>query len=297
MKNGITGSEKEGGWKDRKEWLMLLLSLLLAFIVWLIHSLSLQYSVFLEYNVELNSTLQGRARSSVSKDVLIVRGKSDGYYILKQRIGRRKTLQVSASQDNLRHRDGDEFYVLSESIKSNIVEALGGSVDLEFIVNMAIRPDSVDIYGDARLLETVDSVFTETISEKGVDGPIQGICDIVPIRRVSYSESAVYYSMNVVRYTEESLTVPVTVTGVPEDKDLIVLPSTVTLTFKRVFSSLRYQPEDFVLAVDYADFVRTIDSELVPELVYKPDGVMSCEITPRYVDCILLDRGSDGTEL
>ena len=312
-------------------WLMLLLSLLLAFIVWLIHSLSLQYSVFLEYNVELNSTLQGRARSSVSKDVLIVRGKSDGYYILKQRIGRRKTLQVSASQDNLRHRDGDEFYVLSESIKSNIVEALGGSVDLEFIVtdsldftfpritskrvpvvprssvtfrpqymslgDMTIRPDSVDIYGDARLLETVDSVFTETISEKGVDGPIQGICDIVPIRRVSYSESAVYYSMNVVRYTEESLTVPVTVTGVPEDKDLIVLPSTVTLTFKRVFSSLRYQPEDFVLAVDYADFVRTIDSELVPELVYKPDGVMSCEITPRYVDCILLDRGSDGTEL
>ena len=294
MENGITGSEKEGGWKDRKEWLMLLLSLLLAFIVWLIHSLSLQYSVFLEYNVELNSTLQGRARSSVSKDVLIVRGKSDGYYILKQRIGRRKTLQVSASQDNLRHRDGDDFYVLSESIKSNIVEALGGSVDLEFIVtdsldftfpritskrvpvvprssvtfrpqymslgDMTIRPDSVDIYGDARLLETVDSVFTETISEKGVDGPIQGICDIVPI-------------------------------------DLIVLPSTVTLTFKRVFSSLRYQPEDFVLAVDYADFVRTIDSELVPELVYKPDGVMSCEITPRYVDCILLDRGSDGTEL
>ena len=315
MENGITGSEKEGGWKDRKEWLMLLLSLLLAFIVWLIHSLSLQYSVFLEYNVELNSTLQGRARSSVSQDVLIVRGKSDGYYILKQRIGRRKTLQVSASQDNLRHRDGDDFYVLSESIKSNIVEALGGSVDLEFIVtdsldftfpritskrvpvvprssvtfrpqymplgNMAIRPDSVDIYGDARLLETVDSVFTETISEKGVDGPIH----------------AVYYSMNVVRYTEESLTVPVTVTGVPEDKDLIVLPSTVTLTFRRVFSSLRYQPEDFVLAVDYADFVRTIDSELVPELVYKPDGVTSWEIVPRYVDCILLDRGSDGTEL
>ena len=87
LENGISGGEKESGWKDRKEWLMLLLSLLLAFIVWLIHSLSLQYSVFLEYNVELNSTLQGRARSSVSQDVLIVRGKSDGYYILKQRIG------------------------------------------------------------------------------------------------------------------------------------------------------------------------------------------------------------------
>ena len=46
MESGINGSDKESGWKDRKEWLMLLLSLLLAFIVWLIHSLSLQYSVF-----------------------------------------------------------------------------------------------------------------------------------------------------------------------------------------------------------------------------------------------------------
>ena len=329
LENGISGGEKESGWKDRKEWLMLLLSLLLAFIVWLIHSLSLQYSVFLEYNVELNSTLQGRARSSVSQDVLIVRGKSDGYYILKQRIGRRKTLQISVPQDNLKHRDGDGFYVLSEAIKSNIVEALGGNVDLEFIVTdsldfifpriaskrvpvvpnssisfepqymsvggIVLRPDSVDIYGDARLLETVDSVFTETIYEKGVDGPIQGLCGIVPVRRITYSENTVYYSMDVVRYIEESLMVPVTVTGVPEDKDLIVLPSTVTLTFRRTFSSLRYTPEDFVLAVDYADFVRTIDSEMVPGLVSRPEGVMSWEIAPRYVDCILLDRGSDGT--
>ena len=91
--------------------------------------------------------------------------------------------------------------------------------------------------------------------------------------------------------------VPVTVTGVPDDKDMIVLPSAVTLTFKRVFSSLRYHPEDFVLAVDYADFVRTIDSEMVPELVSKPEGVMSWEITPRYVDCILLERDSDSAAL
>ena len=32
MESGINGSDKESGWKDRKEWLMLLLSLLLAFI-------------------------------------------------------------------------------------------------------------------------------------------------------------------------------------------------------------------------------------------------------------------------
>lgn len=326
FRNGISESEKSGRWQDRKELLLLLLSILLAFIIWLLHSLSLQYSVFLEYNVELNSSLEGRVRSSVSENVLIVRGRSDGYYILRQRIGRRKTLRVQASPANIRYREGDVFYVRCEEIKSNIVEALGSNVDLEFIVtesldfsfpritskkvpvvpkssvsfdsqymlvgDIGLRPDSIEIYGDAGLLGTIDSVWTETITGTGVDGPVQGVCGIVPMRRVEFSENTVYYSMNVVRYIEESMTLPVTATGVPDGKEMIVLPSTVRLTFRRVFSSTRYSAEDFVLSVDYADFIRTMDSELVPELTVCPDGVISWEISPRYVDCILLEENT-----
>lgn len=320
--NGITGNDRER--KDGKEWMLLLLSLLLAFIIWLLHSLSLQYSVFFEYNVELTSSLEGRSRSAASEDLLIVRGRSEGYYILRQRIGRRKTLKVNAPVTALVHKDGDAFSVTCENIKSNIVEALGGNVDLEFIVTesmdfnfprmvskrvpvaprtsisfdgqymplgrIELRPDSVDIYGDARLLETVDSVMTMTISASGVDGPIQGISELMPIRRVEFSEDNIYYSLNVVRYIEESVDVPVTSVGVPEDKDLIVFPSTVRITFRRIFSSTQYSPDNFVLAVDYADFIKTMESELVPELVSVPDGVISWEISPRYVDCILLDN-------
>ena len=303
--SGITGNDRER--KDGKEWLLLLLSLLLAFIIWLLHSLSLQYSVFFEYNVELTSSLEGRSRSAASEDLLIVRGRSEGYYILRQRIGRRKTLKVTAPVTALTHKDGDVFSVVCENIKSNIVEALGGNVDLEFIVTesmdfnfprmvskrvpvaprtsisfdgqymplgrIELRPDSVDIYGDARLLETVDSVMTMTIS-----------------RRVEFSEDNIYYSLNVVRYIEESVDVPVTSIGVPEDKDLIVFPSTVRVTFRRIFSSTQYSPDDFVLAVDYADFIKTMESELIPEPVSVPAGVISWEISPRYVDCILLEN-------
>ena len=319
--SGITGNDRER--KDGKEWLLLLLSLLLAFIIWLLHSLSLQYSVFFEYNVELTSSLEGRSRSAASEDLLIVRGRSEGYYILRQRIGRRKTLKVTAPVTALTHKDGDAFSVVCENIKSNIVEALGGNVDLEFIVTesmdfnfprmvskrvpvaprtsisfdgqymplgrIELRPDSVDIYGDARLLETVDSVMTMTISASDVDGPIQGISTLMPIRRVEFSEDNIYYSLNVVRYIEETMEIPVTAVGVPEGKDLLVLPSTVRMTFRREFSSIQYAPGDFVLAVDYADFINTIGSELVPELISRPDGLISWEINPRYVDCILLE--------
>lgn len=305
---------------------MLLLSLLLAFIIWLLHSLSLEYSVFFEYNVQLTSSLEGRSRSSVSEDVLIVRGRSEGYYILRQRIGRRKTVRVTAPATVLVHKAEDMFSVGCESIKSNVVEALGGNVNLEFIVTdsldfvfpritskrvpvaprssisfrgqymplgrIELRPDSVDIYGDARLLETVDSVMTETIFASGVDGPIQGMCSLVPVRRLEFSEDNIYYSLNVIRYIEESMEVPVKPSGVPEGKDLIVLPSTVKLTFRRVFSSTQYSPDDFELTVRYKDFINTIDQELIPELVSYPPGVVHWEISPRYVDCILLESSS-----
>ncbi|HIR95627.1 MAG TPA: hypothetical protein IAC05_06320 [Candidatus Coprenecus stercorigallinarum] len=320
--SGIPGNEKVR--KDRKEWLLLLLSLLLAFIVWLIHSLSLQYSVFLEYRVTLSTSIEGRSRTATSEDILIIRGRSEGYYILRQRIGRLKNLTVTVLPANVTYKDGDIFTVDCETIKSNIVEALGGNVDLEFIVSesldfnlpevtskrvpvvpkasivfdgqympvgdIELRPDSVDIYGDARLLGTIDSVFTETIARSGVDGPIQGLCGIVPIRRVEYSEDNIYYSMNVVRYIEESMNVPVTATGVPENKELIILPSSVTLKYRRIFSGMQYAPENFVLSVDYNDFIRTMDSELVPKLVSMPEGVLSWEMSPRYVDCILLEN-------
>ena len=325
--SGITGKERDRA-KEGKEWLLLLLSVLVAFIIWLLHSLSLQYSVFFEYNLELTSSLEGRARSATSEDVLIIRGRSEGYYILRQRIGRRKTLRVTAPASSMTYRHGDVFSVGCESIKSNIVEALGGSVELEFIVSdsldfqfprtaskrvpvaprtsivfdgqymplgrIELRPDSVDIYGDARLLETVDSVMTETISATGVDGPIQGICPLVPVRRVEFSEDNIFYSMNVVRYIEESMTVPVTPVGVPAGKDLIVLPSSVRMNFRRIVSSTQYSPDDFVLAVDYDGFINTIDSEMVPELISAPEGVISWSIEPRYVDCILLDSREDG---
>lgn len=279
---------------------------------------------FLEYRVTLSTSIEGRSRTATSEDILIIRGRSEGYYILRQRIGRLKNLTVTVLPANVTYKDGDIFTVDCETIKSNIVEALGGNVDLEFIVSesldfnlpevtskrvpvvpkasivfdgqympvgdIELRPDSVDIYGDARLLGTIDSVFTETIARSGVDGPIQGLCGIVPIRRVEYSEDNIYYSMNVVRYIEESMNVPVTATGVPENKELIILPSSVTLKYRRIFSGIQYAPENFVLSVDYNDFIRTMDSELVPKLVSMPEGVLSWEMSPRYVDCILLEN-------
>lgn len=324
--NGINDGDKQ---KDGKRWLMLLLSLFLASAIWLLHTLSLDYSVFLEYSVRLESSLEGRAGFSVSDDKLIVRGRAEGYYILKQRIGRPKMLTVTASPDVLHLKDSAKnlFYANCEDLKSGIIEALGTNVNVEFIVTntmdfeftkisnkrvpvvpsisisfagqympigeIVLSPDSVDIYGDEKLLSAIDSVRTEIISYNKVDVPIQGITELVPIRRIHFSEKNIYYSLNVERYIEESVRIAVTAEGVPSGKGMIVLPSEITLKYRRLFGGEKCEAEDFKFVVNYEDFLETIDSKLIPKPAILPDGVVSYEIEPHFVDCVLFDNKSE----
>lgn len=324
--NGVKDQEKQ---KDGKRWLMLLLSFFLAAAIWLLHSLSLDYSVFLEYTVRLESSLEGRSGFSVSDDKLIVRGRAEGYYILKQRIGRPKQITVNASPSVLHLKDSEKniFYANCEDLKSGIIEALGTNVNVEFIVtntmdfeftkiankrvpvvpatsisfagqympigNIVLRPDSVDIYGDEKLLSAIDSVRTETISYNKVEAPIQGITELVPIRRIRFSEKNIYYTLNVERYIEESIRITVVPDGVPHGKGMIVLPSEITLKYKRLFGGEQCDAEDFKFVVNYRDFLETIDAKLIPKPVLLPKGVLSYEIEPHFVDCVLFDNRTE----
>lgn len=320
--SGIQESEKQ---KDGKRWLMLLLSFFLAFAIWLLHSLSLNYSVFLEYSVKLDSSLEGRSGTSVSDDILIVRGRAEGYYILRQRIGKAKQINLTVPPSVLHLKDSvrNIFSAGCEDLKSEIVAALGTSVSLEFTVtdsmdfvftrisskkvpvsistsityddqyirtgDIRVEPDSIEIFGEDKLISAIDSVITKTISYSRVNTPVQGITELMPIRRIRFSEKTIFYAFNVERYVEESMYVKVTPRNVPAGKGMIVIPSMVKLTYKRLYDGGKYFDQDFSFSVSYKDLLKTIDSKLVPVPELLPAGVISYETDPPYVDCVLFE--------
>ncbi len=314
--------------KSRKEWSLLFLSLLLAFIVWLMHVLSLQYSVLLEYKMDLSSSLEGRARSSVSEDVLIVRGKADGYYILQHRVGRNDAINVTADAAQIHKAEGDNdrFYVNCEQIKGNIIDAIGSSVELEFVVTdsmsfefpkltskfvpvvvrsevtydgqympmapLSIEPDSIEIFGEERIIENIDSVWTEAITFNRLDKSVHGLVDLVPFRRIEFSQSSVYYTLNVSRYIEETVQVPVTVVNVPQDKALVILPANIKVTCRRTFGGEPLSEKNTVVQVDYNNFIKGHSTQIIPDLVKAPDNAVYYQLSPRYVDCLLIDKAN-----
>lgn len=317
------------GFLKGREWLLLLFSLFLAFFIWFIHNLSLPYSVFLEYQVTVKTNFEGRASVSTSDDVLIIRGKTDGFYILSQRMRPNKRMELVINTDakylHTEIYDDDAFYASIEDIKGDIVESLGNEVELEFIItqwlnfkfpkvtskkvpivpkysitckdqymqvgDISLKPDSVIISGGYDVLSSVDSVLTESISLSQLDRPAQGLARLVSIRNVTFSEMRTYYSLDVERYIEQSVTVNVTASDVPIGKELIVLPSELIVTFRRSFDVKRdYSASDFPYVVDYGDYLNSIDSKLVPKLLQMPDGVFNTSIAPSFVDCLLIEK-------
>ena len=65
-----------------RDWVVLLLALLLAFSTWLIHNLSLRYNDYLRVSVVARCNIEGHADVSANKCEVIARCRTTGYKVI-----------------------------------------------------------------------------------------------------------------------------------------------------------------------------------------------------------------------
>ena len=89
------------------------------------------------------------------------------------------------------------------------------------------------------------------------------------------------------RYVETSMTLPVTVKGVPSGRTLMVLPSQVEVIFRAPFRPQggRIVAEDLSLVVDYADYAGAGSTKVIPRLETKRE-IYAWRLNPELVECI-----------
>ena len=68
---------------EGRNWVILAVSLLLAFFMWSVMKLSRNYSSYIRYHVEVTSSIPGRTNSAISVDELVIGAKSKGFDILQ----------------------------------------------------------------------------------------------------------------------------------------------------------------------------------------------------------------------
>lgn len=312
--------EKRGG-----DLFILIFSLLLAFFMWSMLRMTQMYSAVLNYKVELNSNIEGRARSAISRNLLVLRGKSSGFFILQQKnIGASEKGYISISMDAKQLKpllaDPDVFYVKSNDIKGRVQEILGNDFQLEGITSdtlffhfpkqsnkkvpvagiqnisfkpqymafgrLSIRPDSVVIYGNTDITQSIDSVCTQVIKVHGAHEPVQGIVHLKPIKGVRFSNEDIYYSLDVVRYFENSVTVKPNVVNVPSQSKVLLIPQDVTIKYRAVFDNKKeVNMSDFQVIIDYQDINNS--SMVQPRIIKMPEDIFSVRVEPKFIECIV----------
>lgn len=308
---------------------LLLLSLLTACFVWVMHIFSLDYSASMTYTVRVTTNLEGYAPDATAREILVLRGRGTGFYILKVRGFNRKPANLSLTLDARCFEpvkgEADCFAVNVADIRDRISEQLGERFDIDFIETsrltfvftpqayarvpvaavldlsfrpqymqvgeVTLKPDTVLVYGDVKELQKVTRVQTASISFSNVDKGLQGYVAIDPVPGLRVDCQEVYYDIAVDRYVETTFTLPVTASRVPAGRSLMILPSQVEFTFRASFRPRggRITPDDLSLVVDWRDFVKAGGTKVIPKLVTKRD-IYSWRMEPAVVECIQVER-------
>lgn len=305
-----------------RNWLILVFSLLLAFFMWSVMKLSRNYSSYMRFRVEVTTNIEGRRGGAVAEDVLVIGAKSTGFTILQNKNNDLTTLFLEGVDAKLFHKCGteDKYALLPEDVRQLVQDVLGKDIKVESFAtdtllfrfpvqtnrkvpvrvqsmisykeqympyaSIVVRPDSLLVYGDEEIIGKIEEVSTRMIKVKDVSGSVTGVTQIIPVAGVRFSHEEVFYTQEVGRYVEQKVKVPVRITDMPSYANVAIVPQEVELRLRQPFgAAAKFDIADFEVAVDYNEIL--VKDAVKPQIVKKPEGILSVVMDPVFVEFVL----------
>jgi hypothetical protein len=312
-----------------KDWMALLISLVLAFSVWFFHGMSLKYMVPMKFKVTLNTDLEGYAGESASDDVLVIRATGTGFSIIGLRrsanIARSITLDVPGSKLHRVAEENNLFEVYTRDLTEELYQTLGSNLTInsfdtekltfkltprihkkvpvvvqpdvtcksQYMIasDIVVKPDSVAVYGDLSILEGISQVETDKVVFNNADAPLDGKVRIKPLRGVEISASEAEYHIDIVRYIELSSEVDFSLVGKPAKVSIMINPSSGTVRYRVPYALAEgaSQENPPTFVVYYSDFAASRSGVVIPKLYSAPAQMISYELDPPSVECVVLE--------
>ena len=298
-----------------RDWGVLILAILLAFSTWVIHKLSLNYSVYLKVEVVAESNIEERAGTSMSATEIMAKCRTTGWRILYAHWNGDTEVVVKFPSSIFEHEGDEKYYITTDKLHEYVDQIFGSGVSVEYFVTDKIHfkfqkesykklpvkavtslsfddqymatgpleliPDTVTVYGDPMHLESLDYVSTATIKHSSIHEDFSGMIELKPINGMRFSVNEVHYKMDVTRYLEVTKkSVPVKLLGAPVDADLVVEPQTVNVTMKVAFPLKADPNKDFTVVAHYDDLKTSLSGQIPLQPSNLPLGVIKYEISP-----------------
>lgn len=151
-----------------------------------------------------------------------------------------------------------------------------------------LKPDSIKVSGPEKIIDTIESVTTKSISLNKVNKNIEGevSIDTSKLGMLSFYANSVKYYQKVEKFTEGSVEIPVEVNKVPQGLNLAYFPKTVIVYYQvnlQRFESV--SAADFRVVCDYDS--ENEDDYMVARIVEKPSFVTNVRLNERRIQFVI----------
>ena len=154
--------------------------------------------------------------------------------------------------------------------------------------DIKLLPDSVKISGPEKLLDSVTKIYTTAINKQKVETDLNAVVRLKkPFDDVTLYHRKVNYSLEVEKFTEREISVPITVINAPSNAVISLYPSTVSIVFNVSLQRFyQIQRMDFEVVCDYNDIVEN-KNFLIPRIETKPDLIKNVRVFPQKIQYVI----------
>ncbi|MGQ0829568.1 MAG: CdaR family protein [Bacteroidota bacterium] len=156
--------------------------------------------------------------------------------------------------------------------------------------SIQLTPAFIDISGAADVVDKIDHVETVPVNFKNVSKPLTLKLNILispDIKQVELSQSTVQATINVTKFTEASIELPVEVENLPDGYGLKTFPDKVVIKYNVAFNDYgKINALQFRAVVDY-EKIESGNNKLKVHLVKSPAEIRSVKLNPEKVEYII----------
>jgi hypothetical protein len=312
----LTGKKLE----SRKRILLFSVFLLISAAIWLLNALGKNYTSVLDYPLIYSDFPEDKVYVGELPEHLELQVNSHGYALLRYKMFRKPApISFKVSSFNLsRGMDDSRSYLLTRYLRDQIsmqlpselqlleikpdtlyfrfADKVTRKVEIKADFNFSIKkqftikdkiqlsPDSVEVTGPDLILDTLRFVFTESLDLGELTRNYSDKVRLNTQPDLSYSVSRVSCAIELERFTELQVLVPIKVLNLPDSINLQTFPASVTLNCRVGLSKYdRIDNYPFRAVVDYQQIEERIPA-LNVSIQNPPEYLLGFEYYPKTVE-------------
>jgi len=304
----------------RKRILLFSVFLMISATIWLLNAMSKNYTSIIEYPLVYTDFPEDKVSVGEMPGHLDLQINAHGYALLRYKLFRKPVpISFNVSEYNLnRGQDSSSAYILTRYLRDPISRQLPSELQLldiapdtlhfrfagrvtrmvkikpdfsytivnQFTIKDKIKlvPDSVEVSGPDLILDTMAYVYTQHLNLGELTRNYSDKVRLKQIAELTYNVSKANCSIELERFTELQVTVPIEVLNLPDSILLQTFPSNIKINCKVGLSKYeRTESFPFRAAVDYEDIDERVQT-LNVNIQNLPDYLLGHEYSPRTVE-------------